>query len=360
MLGGPILEINLDKIEDNTRRVVQKCHEQGINVVGVTKGFGAIPQIVTALIAGNIDGLTDSRLENIEALRKNGFDQEITLLRIPRLSRADQVVRLANVSVNSELLVLGALASAAVGNKLIHHVILMVDVGDLREGVMPEMAVDTAKHICGLKGLQFIGVGTNMGCFGGILPTQDNLGMLVSLSREIEDKVGVEMQVVSGGGTSSLLLVENRNMPQGVNQVRIGEGILLGTDTTNNRHIPWLHRDAFRLKAEIIELKEKPSIPIGDAGLDAFGNQPQFEDRGLRLRAIIAIGRQDVPLEGLSPVDPNMTILGASSDHMILDVADVKRPLSVGSTIEFDLTYTGMLLLCNSWYVKKLFVGGRQ
>jgi predicted amino acid racemase len=302
--------------------------------------------------------LADSRMENILELRNGNFYNPITLLRIPELSNVDNVVQYADTSINSEISVIKALATAAIHIKKIHNIILMVDVGDLREGVMQENVLDMAKQIIKLKGINLVGLGTNMGCFGGVLPSSDNLGILIELRNAFEQKMNYKFDVISGGGTSSLLLVENDMIPEGINQLRIGEGILLGTDTTNNRSIPWLHHDAFRLSAEVIEVKDKPSMPIGEIGNDAFGNVPQFIDTGTRKRAIIALGKQDVYIEGIFPLDESYKILGASSDHTIVDITETDKNIKVGDEIVFKLTYPGLLSSSDSRFVEKKFKGG--
>ncbi len=352
---SPRLEVDLDKIRYNAAKVVELCHSHGIEVLGVTKGFTAIPEIVTALLEGGVDGLADARTENIMELRKDGFSVPITLLRIPRLSDVDTVVEYSNVSVNSEVAVIQALGQAAKKRGINHQIILMVDVGDLREGIMSENVLETTRKVVRLEGIELLGLGTNMGCFGGILPEFDNLNILVRLGELIKARLGITLQVLSGGGTSSLLLVESGKIPNGINQLRIGEGILLGTDTTNSRIIEGLKNDAFILKTEVIEAKPKPSVPIGHIGRDAFGNIPEFIDVGIRNRAIVSLGKQDAYIEGLVPVDAGITILGASSDHMILDITDAKRKIRVGDELAFGVTYSGLLSVSQSRYVKKVF-----
>lgn len=358
MKTGTFLEIDLDKVRDNSRIIVEKCRPLGIEVLGVTKGFSAKPRIVKAMIQGGISTLADSRLENIMALRKKGFTQNITLLRIPRISAVKKVIAYTDYSVNSEYSVIRRLSDAALAEGTKHKIVLMVDVGDLREGVLPEDAFVMAQRISMLKGVTLAGVGTNMGCYGGILPTMSNLNMLINITDEIEKRAGIKLEIVSGGGTSSLRLIEAGEMPKGINQLRIGEGILLGTDTTHDNIIPWLHQDAFVLRAEVIEVKTKPSVPIGELGHDAFGNTPVFEDNGLRKRAIVSLGRQDVNVEGVFPLNTNMHVLGASSDHLIVDVTDADENIKVGGQISFKLNYQGLLFLSNSKYVKKVYIKG--
>ena len=357
MYGCPMLEIDLDKIRYNSIQVVKKCHRQGITVIGVTKGFSAMHQIVSAMVEGGIDGLADARMENVIELRQRGFTQPMTLLRIPGLSNVINVVQHTNTSINSEITVIRALAQVARNLKKIHQVILMVDVGDLREGILQEDVLNIAQQISCLKGIKLLGLGTNMGCFGGILPSSDNLGALIEMSRAVEHQLGLTLEVISGGGTSCLLLVEQQQVPAGVNQLRIGEAILLGTDTTNSRKIPWLHQDAFLLRAEVIEVNSKPSIPTGTIGRDAFGKIPTFIDIGIRKRAILSMGKQDVNIDGIHPIDENLIILGASSDHLIVDITDSTQTIKVGDQIAFSLTYAGLLSVSDSKYVGKQFTG---
>lgn len=357
MRGSPMLDIDLEKIRYNSLQVVERCHQQGIAVLGVTKGFSAMYQIAAAMVEGGVDGLADARMENVIELRKKGFTLPITMLRLPRLSDVINVVRHTDASINSEITVIKALAKAAKNLKKIHQVILMIDVGDLREGILKENVLEVVKQICYFKEIKLAGLGTNMGCFGGILPSPDNLGLLVKIGLAVEQKLGVQLEIISGGGTSSLFLLENHQIPVGVNQLRIGEGILLGTDTTNNRKISWLHHDAFLLRAEVIEVNSKPTVPTGTIGRDAFGHIPEFIDIGVRRRAIVSMGKQDVNVEGISPIDEKIIILGASSDHLIVDITDSEQVIKVGDQIAFSLNYAGLLSVSDSKYVKKQFMG---
>jgi len=351
----PCLEIDLAKITQNTRRVVELCRQQGIEVLGVTKGFCALPWIVRAMLAGGIRQFADARVENLQQLRLNKIKNPLTLLRLPGLSLVAEVVKVADTSINSELEVIKALSGRALEKGKVHQIILMIDVGDLREGIFPEQAIPLVKKVLDYKGIHIQGIGTNMGCFGGVLPTQKNLGLLKELAQDIRARAGIELPVVSGGGTSSLLLVENKAMPPGINQLRIGEGILLGTDTTNNRRIPYLHQNAFTLKAEVIEIAEKPSLPIGEIGRDAFGHTPRFVDRGTRRRAVLALGKQDVEITGLTPEDPQMVILGGSSDHLIVDITESTEQIKIGSIINFSVTCPALLSATTSPYINKYY-----
>lgn len=353
----PTITVDLGKITRNTEIVVEKCREAGISVVGVTKACCGDPDVANAIRLGGVEWLGDSRIQNIAHLRTAGFDIPMCLLRLPMLSEVREVVRLAEMSLVSELETAKALSEAALDINVCHKVILMVDLGDLREGIMPQNVLRIAKKFAALKGIELYGLGVNFACYGGVVPTRTKLEQLVDLTERARKETGLPMPIVSGGNSASLPLVPD-GIPPGVNQLRIGEGILLGRDTIARNLLPGAHPDAFSLNCEIIELQKKPSKPDGEIATDAFGNVPVVVDKGIRKRAILAIGRHDIIVEGLTPVDKGAEILGASSDHLLLDVTNVKRALGVGSIMKFDMQYSSLISGMMSSYITKVMGHG--
>ncbi|MBN1983614.1 MAG: alanine/ornithine racemase family PLP-dependent enzyme [Chitinivibrionales bacterium] len=355
-MSGPVITIDCTKIEHNSRSIVSLCKKFDIQVSAITKVTCGCPQVAFAMLAGGVSGIGESRIDNIIRLRSSGVASSMLLLRIPSLSDAAEVVAMADMSLNSELSVINALSDEAVKRGTIHRIILMVDLGDLREGIMPGDLLPTAEAAARLPGVKIIGLGTNLTCYGGVIPSTENLGRLVAHAAAVEKSIGYKLTILSGGNSSSIPLLLDGTLPSPINHLRIGEAIVLGRDTVFRQPIPETYQDAFVLCAEIIELKEKPTLPQGELCEDAFGNKPVFIDRGNRLRAILAIGRQDVAIEGLSPLSPGAFILGASSDHLIVDVTDVARKLSVGMRLSFSLNYAALLAAMTSPYVTKKFV----
>ena len=347
----PRIEIDLSKIRANTQVLVDRCKNAGIQVAGVTKVFCAVPQVAEAMVEGGINMLADARLENFEKIAHIPIQK--LLLRLPMISQAEKVVSLVDISLNSEIATIKKLSEASIKQGKVHKIILMIDLGDLREGIWSDQIHTTIKEITQLEGVQLVGIGTNLTCYGGVIPNPTNLGQLVNLSREIEDTFQIRMEIISGGNSSSLYLLERGEMPKAINHLRLGESIVLGRETAFGEPISGTHQDAFTLIAEIVELKEKPSVPIGEIGMDAFGNKPVFEDHGIRKRAILAIGRQDVSVNNLIPKDEKISILGASSDHLIVDVTDSLKEYSVGDEVAFDIEYGALLQLMTSEYVFK-------
>ncbi len=356
-MAGPTVIVDLDKIEENARAITSMCADHGISVSGVTKVTCGMPPVARALLRGGVKGIGESRLENVHRLRANGIVDEMMLLRIPPLSETDEIVRSVDISLNSEISVLRSLNTAAEEHGLVHKVILMIDLGDLREGLWPDDVLPAARETLELPNLKLKGVGTNLTCYGGVIPTEKNMTQLVDWAHKIEDTFGEKIELISGGNSSSLPLLRAGKMPGEVNHLRIGEALMLGRETVHRTAWSGTSQDAFKLKAEVIELKRKPSVPIGETGEDAFGRTPTFEDKGEMLRGILNIGREDVDVDGLDPVDPQQHILGASSDHLLVDVTSDQEQIKLGDSIAFTLNYSALLAAMTSAYVSKRLVG---
>lgn len=352
-MAPPRLTIDLDKVELNARAVVGFFREHGIDVTGVTKGVCGHPEIAKAMMRGGVSSLGESRLENIHRLRRAGIDAPCTLLRVPPLSQAANVLASAEVSLNSELAVLAALSEVAERLGAVHDVIIMVELGDLREGVMPHDLPGFCETARKLPGIRITGLGTNLACFAGVVPTEANMGLLVTLAHEIENACDLSLAQISGINSSGLELIAAGRMPKEVNHARIGEAILLGRETIHRNPWPGTFQDAFVLHAEVLECKTKPSQPAGKRGEDAFGELPVWEDRGDRMRALLNIGREDVRIGGLAPLEKDVEILGGSSGYLVVDVTEAPRRIEVGAELAFSVDYGALLSAMTSAYVHK-------
>lgn len=229
----------------------------------------------------------------------------------------------------------------------------MHDLGDLREGgFFAEETLALCREATHLPGIELVGLGTNLACYGGVEPSSSNQSQLVALARQVEADNQLTLQYVSGASSAGLGLMMRSELPEGVNQLRLGASLLMGIGL-NDDPVPHTRQDTFQLEAEIIEIKVKPSVPTNSTALDAFGNKPEFVDRGLRRRALCAIGKQDVDISELTPVDKNIIVIGGSSDHLILDINDCEQPYEIGTPVKFDLSYGAVLQCMTSEYVHK-------
>lgn len=350
---APILEVELEKIRHNARRLKALCDSRGVELAFVTKGFCARPSIIRAAMERGITRFADSRMRNIISAKQALPGLHCLLIRVPAPDEAEEVVRWADCSLQSQIEVIRAVSDAAVRQGKIHPIILMLDVGDLREGVFGREELDgIAPQIRACPGVELVGVGTNVGCYGSIMPSVENTGVLVRARDYLNRAYGFHITTVSGGATCALRLLEQGLLPAGVNHLRVGEAVLFGEDTTNNRFLDGYAPDAFTFRAQVVELRRKPSVPIGERGRDGMGRVQEYPDRGVRLRAICAAGKQDVAWAALTPKLPGAQLIGASSDHLIVDVEDCGGAVRVGDWMEFRCGYMAVLDATTSPYVE--------
>lgn len=349
-MSAPRLEIDLDKICHNARSLVERLGRRGISVTGVTKATLGSQDIAGALLAAGVQTLSDSRIENIEAMRRGCVPAPMTLIRSPMLSQVERVVRSADVSFNTELAVIRELSAAAREAKRSHGIVLMVELGDLREGIMPGDVESTVREILHLPDVVLKGIGTNLACRCGVSPDARNMAELSSLADAIESTFGLTLDVVSGGNSANLNWALSGSDTGRINDLRLGESILLGLEPLYRQPIDGLFTDAITLIAEVIESKMKPSLPWGVTAQNAFGEVPSITSRGYISQTILAIGRQDVDPSGLQPPS-GFRILGSSSDHLIID--SIER-VPVGTEVAFQLNYSSLLSTMTSPFVTKV------
>ncbi|MDR3164791.1 MAG: alanine/ornithine racemase family PLP-dependent enzyme [Synergistaceae bacterium] len=352
----PALIVDKEKVLNNARAVAELCRSRGIDVWGVAKGLSGDPRLAEIYADAGFRGICDSRLHNLRKIKDSGSSLPRQLIRIAMTSELRELAVTAEMSLQSDIGTIKELDRICVSSGVSHEVLMMIDVGDLREGFWPTELPEAARELKDLKGgVKIGGVAANFACACGVLPTPGNMARLVECRDVIAGIVGCEMPTVSVGGTCCLKIIEDGLAPEGVNVLRICEGVLLGTDTAFDRVVPYLAGDALTVTAEVVECRQKPSMPVGEVGYQAFGEKPVFIDRGLRKRAILAIGRQDVNIDRITPLDENVEIVTASSDHLIVDVTNAGVMYKAGDLMSFRPRYPAMLACATSEYVEVIF-----
>lgn len=349
----PRLDINLSKISHNAKALKELYSAKNIGVFGVTKVACGDFNIANALIKGGIDFLADSRICNIRKMRDAGVKAQFGLLRTPIPSQIEEVIRFTDISLNSELSVIKSLSKYAVRQDSKHKIILMVDLGDMREGIMPSDLEKTVREVVNLERIELVGIGTNLACLGGIKPDEKNMDMLSAIAKNIEAHFSLTLEFVSGGNSANYSWFMATDNTGKINNLRLGESIYLGCETLYRKPIPGQFTDAFTLVTEVIESKIKPSVPYGDVCQNAFGIAPEFTDYGPIRRVILGAGLQDVQVSGLTPRS-DIEILGSSSDHIIVNAKQMD--LNVGDEVIFDLDYGALLSAMTASSVTKSYV----
>jgi len=238
----------------------------------------------------------------------------------------------------------------------VHKIIIMIELGELREGVMRDDVMDFYAKVFELPSIEVVGIGTNLSCLYGVLPNHDKLIQLSLYKQLIDAKFNKQIPYVSGGSSVTIPLIDQKLLPKGINHFRVGETLYLGTDVYNNTTFKKMHRDVFSLYAEIIELIEKPLVPMGEMGTSVDGqshNFPEEEIGKTSYRAIIDMGLLDVEEAHIMPSDPTMRFVGASSDMLVVDLGQNKKNYKVGDNLKFQLDYMGTLRVINSRYIEK-------
>lgn len=327
-MSCPRIEVDLRKIRRNTQTVARRLGPRGIGVTGVTKAVCGHPAIGQAMLDGGALGLADARINNVQRLRQAGIACSVTLIRTPMLSQADEVVGCYEVSYNTEIAVIAALASAAIRKDKVHGIILMVELGDQREGILPENVAEIAQQVMIMQGVALKGIGANFACLSGIAPTASQMASLCDLANEVEGVCGPFMKIVSGGNSANLPWALGERNTGRINDLRLGEAILLGIEPVSGDQIDGMHTDAFTLVAEVIETDAKPA-PFRIAPIS-----------GVTTRLILAIGHQDTDILGLSmPV--GHTLIGATSDHLVIGTN--QSVLKLGSEVRFQMDYKALM-----------------
>ena len=367
----PKLEIDRGKLRHNIDEVTSRCAAKGISVAGVIKGINGLPELIKVYCESSVTMIGSSRVEQLQDVVRIGEEdpalkKPTLMIRIPMLSEVHEIVKYCDYSLESEDEVLKALndevlrqneagSKTDAGSIKKHKVILMAEMGDLREGYVGDDLARAALMVENdLDGLELAGVGMNVGCYGSILPTKEKLEEFVERAEKVEEAIGRKLDIISGGATSSLMRVLDGDIPERINHLRIGEGILLARDLPlfYGCDLSFLNQDVFRLKMEIVELKNKPTYPSGTIGRDAFGHEPEYIDRGNRMHAICAGGKVDYGSEEeIFPPDDAIKIIGASSDHTLLDVEDYihgGHELKVGDILTFEINYASMVFVTAS------------
>ena len=355
----PRLLVNLSNIRRNAEAICRLCSRRGISVAGVVKGACGTLPVARAVLEGGCAQLASSRLSQLEGIRAALPQAKTLLIRMPAPQEAQRVVRACDLSLNTEESTLRTLSAAAREAGVTHGVILMYELGDLREGVASREALVTlAKTAEELPGLHLAGIGGTLNDIYGVSPSRENMQELVNAFHAVEAALGRKLDILSGGSTTSLPMLLQGQLPAEINHLRIGEAILTGRDLPDlwGCQVPGCGCDTLVLEASVIECNRKPTRPWGLRSQNGFGEQPPLPpDRGIRQRAILNVGRCDVGEVSQLICPEGVSVIGASSDHLVVDVQELPS-LQVGDALAFRLFYQGMLFAFHSPDVEKVYL----
>ena len=309
------------------------------------------------IIALGVREIHDSRISNLKKIKALDPGIQTVYIKPPAKRSIEKIVRYADISFNTEVYTIQLLSDEAVKQNKIHKIIIMIEMGDLREGVMGEELIAFYGTILKMPNIEISGIGTNLNCLSGVMPTQDKLIQLSLYKQLIEAKFNISIPFVSGGTSVAVPLILKNANPLAVNHFRIGEALFFGKDLFTGHTIEGMHNDVFKLYAEIIEITEKPNTPTGELGENVAGNSfsmNDVDDLGITsLRTILDIGLLDMQPQYIDADDTDITIVDASSDMLVIDLSKSKKNYQIGDLIAFKIRYMGALYLLNSEYIDK-------
>lgn len=350
------VELDRKKLKDNFNYLNNLFKENGIKFSVVTKMLSGNRLYINELLKLDIDQVCDSRVSNLKTIKTLRPDIETIYIKPPARRSIRSVVQFADISVNTESKTIQLLSEEAQRQNKIHKIIIMLELGELREGIMGEDFMSFYGRVFKMKNIEVIGIGTNLTCLYGVLPNHDKLVQLCLYEQLVEAKFDRQIPYVSGGSSVTIPLIFEKLLPKGINHFRVGETLFLGTDLYNDDTFDKMHSDVFKLFAEIIELTEKPQIPNGEMGQNVEGNTFEFDEdqKGKRsYRAIVNIGLLDVEENHIELADKDISMVGASSDMFVIDLGDNETNYKVGDLLEFKMDYMGVLRTINSKYIDK-------
>lgn len=350
------LTLNRTKLHENFEFLKRAFKEKEVAWGVVSKLLCGNRLFLQELINLGVDEIHDSRISNLAKIKKLNPSIQTVYIKPVSKKNVGSMVTYADVSLNSELETIFWISKEAVIQNKTHKIIIMVETGDLREGVMGERLIEFYSKIFELPNIEVIGLGTNLNCLNGVMPSTDKLIQLSLYKQIIELKFNKKIPWVSAGTSVTIPLMLTHQLPKGINHFRIGETLFFGVDLFEENIIEGMHGDVFQLHAEIIEMQEKPLLPVGNLAANPQGDITEI-DQSLygqtSFRAIIDIGLLDVDPKYLIPDDQTYEILGASSDMLIINLWKNPNSYKVGDTLSFGLKYMGALGILNSSYVDK-------
>lgn len=353
--------LDIKKLKSNFDYLNALFKKKGIEWSVVSKILSGNEIYLTELLKFDIKQICDSRVSNLKMIKSINPSIETIYIKPPAKRSIPNIVKYADISLNTEFDTIKLLSDEAIKQNKVHKIILMIELGELREGVMGEDFMAFYESIFKLRNIKVVGIGSNLTCLYGVLPNHDKLIQLSLYEQLIEAKFNRQIEYVSGGASVTIPLIFQNLLPKGINHFRVGETLFLGTDVYNNKPFKKMHSDAFRLYSEIIELTEKPMVPEGNRNTNVEGEELEFDSINIgetSNRAIIDIGLLDVDVNHIELVDKTIKQAGASSDMIVIDLDENRKNYKVGDLIEFKLDYMGTLRILNSKYIEKRVKNG--
>ena len=354
--------ITLDraKLKHNYNFLNETFKENGIEWAVVSKILCGNRLFLEELLSLGVREVCDSRIENLKIIKEINPDVQTVFIKPPVPGHIEEIVRYADVTFNSETETIRLLSEEAVRQNKTHKITIMIELGDLREGIMGDHLLEFYDAVFKLPNIEVTSIGSNLNCLHGVMPSEDKMIILCLYKQLLESKFNRSIPWVTGGTSVVFPMLLKKLVPKGINHFRVGEALYFGNNLfEDGAPVEGMEQQIFTLYAEIIEITKKPKVPTGTLGANPSGEMLTIDadDYGKEsYRAILDLGLLDINPNYLHPLDKNIEIISASSDMLVIDLGDNEANLNIGDTLSFSLDYMGALQLFNSDYIGKELV----
>jgi len=364
------LLIHTDRIIGNIEKInalMKKHNSEWTLISKVLSGHKeSLRNILAHPSIKEVHSVGDSRLSSLEVIKSLRPDIVTMYIKPVPQNLVPSIVQLADISLISSMRTLELMNDAAARSGVVHRVIVMIELGELREGIVRENIVDFYSRAFAMENIDVIGLGSNLGCMYGIEPTYDKMIQLSLYRQILEQMFDRKVPIISGGSSITLPLVGSKRLPPTMNHYRIGEAVFLGTSPLDNKRFRNLSTEVFEYQANILELEEKQTKPDGIISEAAVGHvaeaetQPRSDDT--HCRALMDFGLLDVDVDDVVPKDNNVRFAGTTSDMTVFELGDNKDEKGklryhVGDTVRFKPSYMGAARLMSSKFIYKTVRG---
>ncbi len=350
------IALDLQKLNNNYKFLNNLFNKREIEWSVVTKLLCGYRPYLEELLKLGVNQVCDSMLSNLKSIKSLNSQIETIYIKPPAKNYISGVVKYADISLNTEIQTIELLSLEAVKQSKIHKVIIMIEMGELREGVMHHNFLSFYEKIFKLPNIEVVGIGTNLNCMYGVLPSHDKLIQLTLYAQLLNAKYGEKIKYISGGSSVTIPLILRSLLPKGINHFRVGESLFLGSDTYGGGTFEGMESGLFQLFGQIVELKKKPKVPIGELGRNMEGDKMEFpeeEEGESSYRAVVDIGLLEVDGSDIYPKERSIEVVGSSSDVSVINLGENEKRYKVGDFIEFEMNYPGILRMMSSKYIDK-------
>ncbi len=341
------LEIRRENIAENTQKVLSLASREGMGLSVVTKFCLSDAFMLDLLAENGISSIAEANMASFSRAECSRLNLKTGVIKT-RLSDINTIHGggfVPYVLYVSDEVLLRAVA-ALPGNKK-PRVFLIAEIGDFRDGFYLDdmrgvLERNPNANICGIS--------ANFGCLSGKMPT---IEQIAEIRRTADD---LRLSEVSIGGTVVYALLKSGAFKGLATQVRMGEALFFGYDSSSGTPLEGLKRGAFTLYGEILEIREKDVVPPSGGGLNAFGGSPAPRPYGRRRCAVMDFGAL-VSLSGdLVPLDPDVVFCGQTYDFTVADITNSTESYYTGGFMPFCAEYAACARAFMNPFVEKHYV----